>query len=68
MVCGLGEERPLEAANRDREVRTLRSTLVPITDAPSNHLHQDEIYADSPRGGLALVLKDVTGINLETIC
>lgn len=68
MVCGLGEERPLETANRDREARTLRSTLVPIIDAPSNHLHQDAIYADSPRGGLALVLKDVTGINLETIC
>lgn len=68
MVCGLKEERPLKTTNGDIKVYILRSTLLPIIDMLSNHLQQDAIYADSPRGGSGMVLKDVRGINLETIC
>lgn len=68
MVCGLREERPLKAANGDGKVCTLPCILLPIMREASNHSQEDAIYAGSPRGGLGLVLKDVAGINLETIC
>lgn len=67
MVCGPREERPLKPANSDRKVYTLRCTPLPIIYKLSNHIEQDAIYAD-PHVGAALVQKDVTGINLKTIC